>query len=460
MKRNATKTALLAAMSLAYGLMMYTGGASSHTATLRAEDTTITFSNQVVRIFQQHCQVCHHPGDIAPFSLMTYQDAVPWARRIKEATQSRHMPPWKPVDGCGEFQQKRGLTQEEIDTIARWVDAGAPEGAPQDLPPPLEFPDEWRLGEPDVVLDMGVDFMPDPEGGEVYRCFSIPTNFAQDTWINAIDIRPGNRAIVHHVLLFVDFDNKSVQLDQEDPGPGYTCFGAPGFIPSQLLQQLEFVVGGWAPGAQPLMTPDGVAWKIPRGARVVIQVHYSPTGSPEIDRTQIGLYFPTKPVEKQARVWPIAKRDFRIPAGRYEKVENSVSVFSSMRAIAAAPHMHLLGREMKVEAALPNGQTQCLIHINDWDFHWQGGYLYKEPLALPRGSRINVTAYYDNTADNPLNPNSPPQDVTWGERTVDEMHLFFLGFTLDFERLNQPGYSPSAVNKQLEQLLHAVSKNK
>ncbi|MBI3949188.1 MAG: cytochrome c [Acidobacteria bacterium] len=219
MNRDVMKKALLGVMILGYGVILSTGESSSSSAVLRADDAPVTFSNQVVRIFQKNCQICHHPGDIAPFSLMTYEDAYPWAPTIKSVTQSRRMPPWKLVEGCGEFQNKRGLTDEEIAAIARWVDAGAPEGDPADTPPWLEFPDGWTLGEPDMVVTPEVEYMPDPTGGEVYRCFSISTNLTQGRYVTKMEIRPGHRNIVHHVLLFIDTTGESAALDEADPGP-------------------------------------------------------------------------------------------------------------------------------------------------------------------------------------------------------------------------------------------------
>jgi hypothetical protein len=369
------------------------------------------------------------------------------------------MPPWKPADGCGEFEAVRKLTADEIDTIAQWVDAGAPEGDPQDLPPPLEFPDEWRLGQPEAILEPDTDYMPNPDGQDVYRCFSLPTNFTQDQWISAVDIQPGARAIVHHVLLFIDRTGASVALDQQDPGPGYTCFGGPNVSPGTGGQVTEFLLGGWAPGAQPRQLPDGVALKVPAGARVVMQVHYRPNGEPLSDHTRVGLYFPTTHVKQQVRTLPIANQNFVIPAGaeRYPVTASfRIPSFLDVHALSVAPHMHLLGREMKVLAALPNGQSPCLIHIKDWDFNWQGGYLLKKPVALPGGTVVNVTAYYDNSANNPRNPNSPPKDVRWGERTVDEMCLFFLGFTADAEQLGPNGEQLTPMNENVKQFLKAI----
>ncbi|HXG94760.1 MAG TPA: ascorbate-dependent monooxygenase [Blastocatellia bacterium] len=386
-----------------------------------------TFSNEVVRIFQRNCQVCHHAGDIAPFSLMSYQEARPYASRIKEKTASREMPPWKPVPGCGEFEGERRLTDEEIDTVARWVNAGAPEGNSSDLPEPLRFDGGWTIGQPDLVLQPDADYTVKP-GNDVYRCFSIPTDLRGDRYVSAVEIKPGNREVVHHVIIYLDTTGESKRLDDADPEPGYTSFGGPGFAATGTL-------GGWAPGARARYEPDGNGWLLPKDARVVIQVHYHPhTADSETDRTQIGLYFARKPIVKDIQVLPLINTNFSIPAGDPHYRVTALAIIppgANAHILGIAPHMHLLGREMNVEARLPNGTTECLINIDDWDFHWQGVYYYKEPVAITPFTQLSLTAYYDNSVNNPRNPNYPPKTVTWGEQTTDEMCIAFFLFTLD-----------------------------
>ena len=388
-----------------------------------------TFSNQVVRIFQANCQECHHPGDIAPFSLMTYEDAAPWAEAIREKTASREMPPWKASPGCGEFLGERRLSDDDIATIARWAAAGAPEGDPADLPPAVEFPDTWKLGEPDAVLVTTPNGyrLREGETEDVYRCFTVAPDFDADRFITAVEVRPGNRAVVHHVLLFVDRTGVSIGLDQADPGPGYTSFGGPGFLPSGGL-------GGWAPGAPPSVLPDGVGYMVPRGARVVMQVHYKPTGVEETDRTEVGLYFARAPVRKDALWLPVINQSFTIPAGAEDyPVTAAVELpaWANLTMHTIAPHMHLLGRTMEVKATYPDGTERCLIDIDDWHFHWQGQYRYREPVPLPGGTRISLVARYDNSERNHHQPSFPPVDVSWGEKTTDEMCIAFLGITVD-----------------------------
>ncbi len=398
-----------------------------------------TFSNEIVRIFEDRCQSCHHPGDIAPFSLMTYADAAAHALDIKLMTKTHQMPPWKPVDGCGEFLEPRVLTQSEIDLIGKWVENGVPEGNRADLPAPRVFDGNWTLGQPDAVFSNPEPFTPAPEG-DIYRCFTIPTNLAGDKYVSAVDVHPGDRNTVHHVIAFIDSTGESQTLDENDPGPGYTCFGGPGFSPTDASAA---TLGGWAPGARPLELPDGVAFKLPASSRVVLQVHYHPhNGAPQPDKTEIGVYYAKKPPEKLLRIVPLINQHFTIPPGdaNYRVTATlgdpyDVPLPVPVHLVLVAPHMHLLGRRMTVTATLPGGAKECLININDWDFNWQGQYRYAQSIALPVGTKLGLEAFYDNSANNFRNPNDPPKPVLWGERTTDEMCIAFLGVTLDSENL-------------------------
>jgi hypothetical protein len=422
------KKSLFGVVVLLYGLMIGAGQSATGSATLQAGDPAVTFSNQVVRIFQKNCQVCHRPGDIAPFPLLTYEDAYPWARRIKEVTQSRYMPPWKPVAGCGEFQNRRGLTEEEIATIAQWVEAGAPEGNPSDMPPPAEFPEGWVLGEPDLVLAPEVEYQPNPAREDDYRCFSIPTNLSQDRYVSKIEIRPGNRQIIHHVLLYIDTTGLSARLDQADPGPGYTCFGGPGVLAGAS--------GIWSPGIRPWELPEGVGILIPKGSRLVMQVHYNLKGEPALDRTQVGLHFADGPTRQRFYLLPVYNKLFVIPPGAARfpvRATYTIPRGRDIHVLSIRSHMHLLGRAMNIQAVYPDGTTRCLLDIDDWDFHWQDMYFYTEPVPLPSGTRVEVLAYYDNSENNPHNPHSPPRFVRWGESSTDEMCIGWIGYTVDGE---------------------------
>jgi hypothetical protein len=389
---------------------------------------TPTFSKEIVRIFQQHCQTCHRDGDIAPFSLVEYADAKAHAPLIRFMTQTREMPPWKPVDGCGEFQDERRLTDAEIETIGKWVAAGAPEGNRADLPAPLDFGSGWEKGTPDLVLKNSEPFTPEP-GADTYRCFSVPTNLTSDAFVSAVDTHPEDRETVHHVLTFIDTTGESAALDAKDPGPGYTCFGGPGFTTTGTL-------GGWAPGSRALSLPDNVGFQLPAGSRVVMQVHYHPHGDhhPQADQTELGLYFSKKTPEKLMQVIPIINQSFTIPPNdpnyQVDAVFPILTPFK-LKVWFVAPHMHLLGRKMTVSMQPKDGAERCLISIDDWDFNWQGAYMFKEPIDVPVLTRFSLKAFYDNSSANPNNPNNPPKAVSWGEETTDEMCIAFLGVTLE-----------------------------
>jgi len=397
-----------------------------------AADERVTWSNQIARLFQQHCQACHRPGDVAPFSLLTHRDAYRQQDKILGMVEARKMPPWKPVPGFGHFLGSRRLSDAEIELVKTWVQSGAPEGDPKDLPPPRRFPDTWTLGPPDAILAPAEAYQV-PTGDDLYRCFVIPTSFAEDRYLSAVEFVPGSRKVVHHVLTYLDTGGTAEALDRAEPGPGYTCFGGPGFLP-------RGGVGGWAPGSPPTVMRDGVGMLLPAGARVVMQVHYhNKSGGAQEDRTRIGLHFARTPVDKRSRSIPVLNRVFTIPAGasRHEvRASWTVPPAWNLHAIGVFPHMHLLGHEMTVTATYPDGTVRPLIRIDDWDFHWQGGYDYVEPVPLPGGTRIDVVAVYDNSAANRRNPSKPPKDVGWGEGTADEMCIAFIRVTVDSEQLN------------------------
>ena len=398
--------------------------------TERKKDGKVTFYRDVLPILQNNCQSCHRPSEIGPFSLMTYEQARAWAPLIKDYTQRRVMPPWKAEPMAGvDYMGERRLTDREIATLSAWADEGAPEGDAKDAPPPAKFAEGWTLGQPDLALTPEKDFHLEATGRDVYRYFVFPTNYSEDKYVTAIDVRAGNRRVVHHVIAFLDSSGRAKQIADKDGQPGYTSFGGPGFIPSGGL-------GGWAPGNVPHHLPEGTGIVLPKGAAIVAQVHYHKSGKSETDRTSIGVYFAKSPVKKRVDILPVANFFLQILPGAERHEIKAFGGFSTdVHALSVMPHMHLIGREMKVTATLPNGKEQPLVWVKDWDFNWQDTYWFKNPVALPRGTRINVTSYYDNSAKNPRNPNNPPKFVRWGEETTDEMCIAFIWFTRDNQNL-------------------------
>ena len=348
------------------------------------------------------------------------------------------MPPWKPVAGYGEFRDNFGLTEEERQTILIWAKAGGPEGDPADLPEPLPETGEWQLGDPDHVIRMPEEFKA-PRGRDTYRCFVLPTGLDEDQYLTAVQVLPGNKRIVHHVLLFVDSTGTAERLDEKDDGPGYDCFGGLGIDIGMGLADLEAasVVGGWVPGMRTQVLPEGVGIKLSRKARIIMQVHYFGGSSGGEDQTKAGLYFSKQPVERRMFYLPLANMTFKIPAGEpnYEvKAEFPVPLFLDAKLIQIAPHMHLLGKKIKVEVQRRD-QVEPLVRIDDWDFHWQGFYTYEKEISVRSGSVIRLSCTYDNSENNPENPNAPPKAVGWGEGTQDEMCLAYMGVTFDFASL-------------------------
>lgn len=392
----------------------------------RPAGTEITYSQHIATLLQKNCQSCHRPGGIGPFSLLNYEQAVSWAEDLKTFTANRQMPPWLPADGYGDFHNRRAMSDAEITLIADWVDGGCVSGDLSQLPPPIMYKEGWTLGEPDKIIQPDEPFPVPADGKDVYRCFVIPTDYETDQYVAGIEVRPGNTRVVHHVIVFIDTTGRSVELDAQSPGQGYaTAAGFPGFLPAGSM-------GGWAPGNQPQTLLPGMARVLPAKAKLVVQVHYHPSGKPELDQTMIGLHFSKVPVTRTVRVVPVMPfggpwSGMKIPAGdaNYE-VRTSFVLPRDSLALNVTPHMHLIGKDMRLTAVLPDGTEKPLIFVTRWDFNWQESYQYREPIALPKGTRLDLVAHFDNSAANPSNPNNPPREIRWGEQTTSEMCIAFL----------------------------------
>jgi hypothetical protein len=401
----------------------------------KAASTAPTYCKDVASILQKNCQECHRKGQVGPFALETFEQARKRAQDIATVVEDRAMPPWKASRQVGlKFQHDRSLSERDIATILAWAEAGAPEGNRADLPPPPRFPEGWTIeGGPDLVIDIGTDFAVPATGDDVYRCFVVPTSLPQDVYVSAIEYQPGNRRVVHHILAYVETKGEARKRDAADEGPGYQCFSGPGVA-------IDGDLGGWAPGSQPSELPDGIGRSLPKNADVIIQVHYHPSGKPEVDRSRIALRFSRKPV-RQTLHWNLAANpEMKLPAGESSiEVQAAWQVPVDVVAQAFVPHMHLLGKDMLMSVTFPDGRTQDLIKIDDWDFNWQYSYYLEKPLDLPKGSVVKVVAHFDNSSGNPRNPNKPPKEVTWGEATTDEMCIGFVGVTKKGQDLTRPG---------------------
>jgi len=388
--------------------------------TASLEQATLTFNRDIAPILNANCVVCHREGEVGPFTLTSYMDAAKRARQIARVVDSKLMPPWKASQVHGEFEGQRTLSDREIETLKAWAKSDRAEGDPADLPPAPTFASDWILGEPDLVLEMQEDFDVPAGGADIFRNFVIPYDIPEDKLVATVEFKPGDPSVVHHSILYLDNSGKARSKDKASPGPGYSTFGGPGFVPSGSI-------GGWSPGKTPRPLPDGLGRKMHKGADLVMQIHYHPSGKATKDRSKVGIYFVDKPKNEAFAIWT-SSFDLDIPAGEKNyKATASYKLPAEVTLLSCIPHMHLLGQQMKATAHLPDGTSQVLIDVPNWDFNWQDEYMLADPMRLPAGTRIEVFASYDNSAGNPTNPSTPPQRVTFGEETTDEMlYCFFL----------------------------------
>ncbi len=390
---------------------------------LHAENAP-TFTRDVAPILYAHCVGCHHPGGIGPFSLVEYRDAKKRAKLIARVTASHYMPPWLPAAGHGEFEGERRLSGEQIAALARWLDAGAPEGNAKDLPPRPKWSDDWQLGPPDLVLKLSAPYTLPAEGKDVYRNFVLPVNLPADRYVRAAEIRPGNLRAVHHAFVFVDETNASRALDAADREPGY-----PGMNPGPGAMGPDGHCIAWQPGKRALPEPAGTAWVLHRKSDIVLQLHLRPSGKRESIQPSIALYFTDQPPERDLYTLFIRSPAIDIPAGAQDyAIEASYTLPVDADLLSIWPHLHYLGHEIHSWAELPDGTNKELLSIPNWDFNWQGDYRYTHPQPLPKGARLHLRATYDNTEANPRNPNRPPKRVRYGPETSDEMGELFFQF--------------------------------
>ena len=390
-----------------------------------------TFNKDVAPIIFNNCSSCHRPGEVAPFSLMSFADVRKHSKEIADLTESRQMPPWKAEHGYGHFIGERRLSDEQIATIQAWIAGGKPEGNPSDLPALPKFSNGWVLGEPDMIVKMPEAYTLKADGKDEFRVFVVPLNLDENKYVSAVDFRPSNPKIVHHSLFFLDNSGQARELEKEsraksdDPAqPGYPRTGGPGFRPSGGL-------GGWAPGHLPELLPETVGRPIRKGADLVLHTHFHPSGKVEKEQSVVGLYFTKKPPEK-ILISTMNGAPLDIPAGDSNyQTSGSFTVPVNIELAGIIPHAHLLCKEIQVQATLPDGTPLPLIWIKDWDWNWQEQYQYAQPIQIPRGTQVNMRFRYDNSAENPKNPTKPPKRVGFGEQTSDEMALVFFQILVD-----------------------------
>jgi hypothetical protein len=391
----------------------------------QATDSVPTFTSHVAPILYANCVTCHRPGEIAPMSLITYQEVRPWARAITRKIADGSMPPWHADAPAGTFSNERTLTAEEKSTLERWAAAGAPEGDPKALTPPPTFADGWRIGTPDAIFAMQEDYPVPAKGTIEYEHFYIPTNFGEVKWLKAIEARPGNRALVHHILVFYEAPPESaapmpaVQPNRDDSriqvrrGPGNRPPRETGF-PSRLLAT-------YAPGTDAQVFPAGTALRLAPGGLLHLQVHYTANGTAGTDRSKVGVIFAKEPPADEMRAGQFINAQFTIPPGAVDhSVTTDLRVLQDVTLRGLFPHTHVRGRRWSYTLELPDGTKRPLLSVPKYDFNWQTYYMFREPIAVPKGARIVSTAWYDNSAANKSNPD-PTIAVKWGDQTWEEM---------------------------------------
>ena len=419
--------------------------------------TTITFNKDVAPIFFKNCASCHRQGELAPMSLLTYKDARPWARSIKEKVVTRQMPPWHADPQYGHFINDARLAQEAIDTIAAWVDGGAKEGNPKDLPPVPAFVAGWKLGKPDVVFTMNEEYTLAAAGSDEYINFAMPTNFKEDVWVQAAEINPGNKRVVHHVIAFIQTPQMIAQGGRKPPGPQSIFYedgtlvrvkqDAPvfddscdspsgGFARGSGQEGLGFPLCFYTPGKDVDVYQEGMAKLVPKGSNIIIQVHYSKTtGKVEKDRSSVGLILAKAPPRQVVTSFGVLNHYFKIPPGAdNHEVKGCYTLSRDVELLDYLPHMHVRGKDMKYEVLYPDGRRETLISVPRYDFNWQTLYRLEKPLLLPKGSKLIVTAHFDNSEKNKSNPD-PTKTVRFGDPTYDEMMIGYFDFVNKTHRL-------------------------
>jgi len=376
----------------------------------------VTFARDVAPIVYAKCGVCHHPGGAAPFSLIRYADARVHARQIATVTKRGYMPPWQ-ADGDygGEFLNQPRLTPVELDVLQRWGADGALEGNAADTPAPPQWTDGWQLGTPDLVVTTP-KFTLQADGTDVFRVFVIKLPVDNLKFVRGMEFKPGNARVVHHANIRIDRTDASRKFDEADPEPGYT-----GLIANSAIYPDGHFLG-WTPAQVPPLLPKGLAWRLQPNTDLVVELHMQPSGKEEVVQPTIGFYFGSDPPERTPAMLRLGRQSIDIPPGEKNYViTDSFITPVDIEVQAVQPHAHARAKEMVGFANLPDGSVRPLIHIQDWDFRWQHVFRYVTPFWLPKGTRLQMRYTYDNSAENPRNPNQPPERVYWGQRSADEM---------------------------------------
>lgn len=445
----------------------------------------VTFTKDIAPIFYKSCAECHRPGEGAPFSVLSYKDVRPWAKSIREKVARKTMPPWHADPHFGVWANDRRMTQAEIDVVVSWVDSGAKEGDPKDLPPPPKFTDGWTIGKPDLVIPMPETFTLEATGPDEYQYFTVDPGFKEDVYVQSAEARPDNRKIVHHIIAFIqppsangrtrpnlskeELEKLRARMEKESPTyrEGFLirtkldapvvddgCAAPSGgkLARSDRGQDMENgqLLAGYAPGMNQAVWQPGTVKRIPAGSKILFQMHYSKAaGSVQKDRSSIGLILAKTQPEKLVHTYGISNNAFLIPPGaENHQVTACWIAKEDIHIINFMPHMHLRGKAVEYKAFYPDGKTEVLLNVPEYDFSWQTAYYFKQTKAIPKGTKIMVTGVFDNSTKNKYNPD-PTKAVRYGEPTYDEMMIGWMDYTTDNEKarsttaMNNSGPAPS-----------------
>jgi hypothetical protein len=452
-------TVATAALAVLAGVGSVRLGAQAPTA--RPAAAGPTFAKDVAPIFYKSCTNCHRPDTVAPMSLLTFKDARPWAKSIATRVAKGTMPPWHADPSHGEFLNDRRLSEAEKNTIVQWANAGAPEGNPADLPPQPTYATEWLMGQPDAVFSMSEDYPVSANGTIAYQYFEVPTTFTEDKWIQAMEVRPGNPKVLHHVIVYARNPPAAAPPQAAQSAPS----APPMPRPAPVISMPEYAtqipagqtggrplppeqrkplgpndrpaprmgpsIGGFAPGQFVRTYQEGSAMKLPAGATLILQTHYTANGEATTDRTRIAVKFAKTRPKAEVRFASLINGSLHIPAGANDyRVETEMTIGQDITMWSMLPHTHVRGVRWTYEATFPDGRTETILSVPKYDFNWQTDYVFKQPLKLPKGTKIHATAWYDNSKNNPSNPD-PTKEVFWGDQTWEEMMYTGLTFSID-----------------------------
>jgi hypothetical protein len=393
----------------------------------------VTFYRDVVPVLHKHCQGCHRPGEAAPFSMMDYASARPWAKAMKSAVLAKRMPPWFADEATGKFRNDPSLSGTEIAAITSWADGGAVEGKKSDAPPAVRFVEGWNIGKPDVEIAMPREYAVPAQGTIEYQYVVAPTGFTEDKWVKAVEVRPGNRELVHHIIAFVRPPGSRWLAAAPKDRPGTRAEDNMGSLPVEEMP--EFLLS-YTPGRPPAALEEGQARLIRAGSDIVFQLHYTANGKPGVDRSKVGLIFANTAPRERVATLPIANRTFAIPPGADNyRVEAAARVNAPARLLRMIPHMHLRGKAFEFALREKSGDLKTLLRVPRYDFNWQNAYELAEPPELREGQRIEIAGWYDNSPNNKWNPD-PTQTVRWGDQSWEEMMLGYVDLAMS------PGQEP------------------